>query len=144
MTNLTSLTSGARQDFKKPEERALGFAYTFLGVRIQCAQCHKHPFDQWTKDDFDRFKNFFNRVTEYRNGTRYPDERSTYKQMLVSLDIDTTDKDLKGNKLYRLLRTKAIRGKTVPFYRNSPNQSQTSPHRGKAGGDYGTDQFPAT
>ena len=30
------------------------------------------------------------------------DEKSTYKQMLVSLNIDTNDKDLKGNKLYRL------------------------------------------
>jgi phosphopantetheinyl transferase (holo-ACP synthase) len=114
----------SRQDFKKPEERALGFAYTFLGVRIQCAQCHKHPFDQWTKDDFDRFKNFFNRVTEYRNGSRFPDEKSTYKQMLVSLDIDTTDKDLKGNKLYRVLRTKAIKGKTVPFTEIAPTKAK--------------------
>ena len=114
----------SRQDFKKPEERALGFAYTFLGVRIQCAQCHKHPFDQWTKDDFDRFKNFFNRVTEYRNGSRFPDEKNTYKQMLVSLDIDTTDKDLKGNKLYRVLRTKAIKGKTVPFTEIAPTRAK--------------------
>ena len=31
-----------RQNFKQPEERVIGFAYTFLGLRIQCAQCHKH------------------------------------------------------------------------------------------------------
>ena len=29
---------------KSLKNSALGFAYTFLGVRIQCAQCHKHPF----------------------------------------------------------------------------------------------------
>jgi len=49
----------ARRDFNKPEERAIGFAYAFLGIRIQCAQCHKHPFDQWSKSDFDDFRNFF-------------------------------------------------------------------------------------
>ncbi|MFP6763997.1 MAG: DUF1549 domain-containing protein, partial [Planctomycetaceae bacterium] len=49
----------ARQNFRTPEDRAIGFAYNFLGIRIQCAQCHKHPFDQWTMDDFHQFKNFF-------------------------------------------------------------------------------------
>ena len=44
------------QQLPQPEERAIGFAYTFLGIRIQCAQCHKHPFDQWSKDDFDAFQ----------------------------------------------------------------------------------------
>jgi hypothetical protein len=52
----------SRSNFQTAEQRALGFAYTFLGVRIQCAQCHKHPFDEWTKDDFARFQNFFARV----------------------------------------------------------------------------------
>jgi hypothetical protein len=36
----------ARQNVQKPEDKALAFAHTFLGVRIECAQCHKHPFDQ--------------------------------------------------------------------------------------------------
>ena len=49
----------ARRNFEKPEERAIGFAYTFLGVRIECAQCHKHPFDQWSKDDFEQFAKLF-------------------------------------------------------------------------------------
>src|SRR5207248_2687039 len=49
-----------RQNFNTPQERALGFAYTFMGLRIQCAECHKHPFDQWTQDDFKQFTGFFN------------------------------------------------------------------------------------
>jgi hypothetical protein len=52
----------AKRTFQKPEEKALNFSYTFLGVRLECAQCHKHPFDQWTKTDFDRFLPFFTRV----------------------------------------------------------------------------------
>ena len=27
-------------------------AQVFLGMRIQCAQCHNHPFDRWTMDDY--------------------------------------------------------------------------------------------
>jgi hypothetical protein len=51
-----------RQNVQKPEEKALSFAHTFLGVRIECAQCHKHPFDQWTKTDFEHFQAFFSGV----------------------------------------------------------------------------------
>ena len=51
-----------RQNLQKPEEKALAFAHTFLGVRIECAQCHKHPFDQWTKQDFEHFQAFFSGV----------------------------------------------------------------------------------
>ncbi len=49
----------ARQNVQKAEDKALAFAHTFLGVRIECAQCHKHPFDQWTKQDFAQFQAFF-------------------------------------------------------------------------------------
>ncbi|MEK0447226.1 MAG: hypothetical protein RLZZ399_2547 [Verrucomicrobiota bacterium] len=49
----------ARQNVAKAEDKALAFAHTFLGVRIECAQCHKHPFDQWTKQDFAQFQAFF-------------------------------------------------------------------------------------
>jgi hypothetical protein len=52
-----------RQNVQKPEEKSLAFAHTFLGVRIECAECHKHPFDQWTKTDFEQFKAFFTNLT---------------------------------------------------------------------------------
>ncbi len=34
-------------------------ATAFLGVRIECAQCHKHPFDRWTQADYRAFANIF-------------------------------------------------------------------------------------
>ena len=52
----------ARRNLRTPDEKALGFSYTFLGVRLECAQCHKHPFDQWTQDDFKQFTAFFTPV----------------------------------------------------------------------------------
>jgi hypothetical protein len=51
-----------RENLNMPEEKALSFAYTFLGVRLDCAQCHKHPFDQWSQQDFKQFVAFFPRV----------------------------------------------------------------------------------
>lgn len=97
----------ARKNFTKPEDRALGFAYTFLGVRIQCAQCHKHPFDQWTKDDFDRFTSFFSRVS-YGNGP----SKAEAKEMFEKLGLDPKlNKNKQAQSLAKLLKE----GSTVPF-----------------------------
>ncbi len=52
-----------RQNIQKAEDKALAFSHSFLGVRIECAQCHKHPFDQWTQADFKSFQAFFEGVT---------------------------------------------------------------------------------
>ena len=41
------------------EEKMLAFSHTFMGIRLECAQCHKHPFDLWTKNDFKQFSAFF-------------------------------------------------------------------------------------
>lgn len=98
-----------RREFTKPEERALGFAYTFLGLRIQCAQCHKHPFDQWTKDDFDRFKEFFSRA---QYGTA-PGTREDEQAMLTKAGIDP--KNLKGNDLGKAIREQLNKGAVMPF-----------------------------
>jgi hypothetical protein len=38
-------------------------AAAFLGVRIQCARCHKHPYDRWTQGDYAAFVNVFANVT---------------------------------------------------------------------------------
>jgi len=37
-------------------------AQVFMGMRIQCAQCHNHPFDRWTMDDYYSFASFFSQV----------------------------------------------------------------------------------
>ena len=51
-----------RSNIEKPTDKALYFAYSFLGVRLQCAECHKHPFDRWSQDDFNKFQEFFSRL----------------------------------------------------------------------------------
>ena len=37
-------------------------AQVFMGMRVQCAQCHNHPFDRWTMDDYYGFSSFFTQI----------------------------------------------------------------------------------
>lgn len=37
-------------------------AQLFLGVRIQCARCHHHPFEKWSQNDYYSFAAFFSRI----------------------------------------------------------------------------------
>ncbi|HEY6168141.1 MAG TPA: DUF1549 domain-containing protein [Verrucomicrobiae bacterium] len=37
-------------------------AQVFMGMRIQCAQCHNHPFDRWTMNDYYGFAAFFTQI----------------------------------------------------------------------------------
>ena len=41
-------------------------AQVFMGMRIQCAQCHNHPFDRWTMDDYYSFGAFFAQIGRKR------------------------------------------------------------------------------
>lgn len=96
----------AKHTSRTPEERALNFSYAFLGVRIDCAQCHKHPFDRWTKDDFKRFTALFETVGYGVS----PDGKKTYNELIAKLAD-------RGNQAQRerarLLR--AQRGEIVPW-----------------------------
>jgi hypothetical protein len=46
----------------KPEEFSETVSQAFLGIRVQCAHCHNHPFEKWTQNDYYRMANFFSRV----------------------------------------------------------------------------------
>lgn len=37
---------------RKPEDAAEAITETFLGVQLQCARCHDHPYEAWTQQDF--------------------------------------------------------------------------------------------
>lgn len=38
-------------------------AAAFMGIRLECAQCHKHPFDRWTQAEYRAYANIFGQVT---------------------------------------------------------------------------------
>ncbi len=100
----------SRRNFRKPEEMALGFSYAFLGVQLQCAQCHKHPFDRWTKQDFEQFSNFFTRVSYGFT----PDTRTEREAMLKDLGVDPKDPK-KGIDPKKQLPELLKSGKLIPW-----------------------------
>jgi hypothetical protein len=52
----------AGEDFFPIEQMAERTASAFLGVRIECAQCHRHPSDRWSQGDYRSFANLFAKV----------------------------------------------------------------------------------
>jgi len=55
------VTVGEHQDPTK-SEAASSVAQAFLGTRIGCAQCHNHPLERYTQDDYYHFAGFFSRL----------------------------------------------------------------------------------
>lgn len=47
---------------KQPTEQLEDVAQLFLGVRMQCAQCHHHPFERWSQHDYYSMAAFFSQI----------------------------------------------------------------------------------
>ncbi len=58
---------------KEPKEQLEDVAQLFLGVRMQCAQCHHHPFERWSQDDYYGFAAFFSQVGRKPSGVQGED-----------------------------------------------------------------------
>ncbi len=97
----------SRNNMRTSNEKALSFSYAFLGVRLQCAECHKHPFDQWSQEDFKHFTAFFNRVTYGIDSV----DKAAEKKMNAALGLN----NLKNNDFRKARAQAAAEGKPIPF-----------------------------
>jgi hypothetical protein len=97
-----------RANLNMPEEKALGFAYSFLGVRLDCAQCHKHPFDVWTQQDFMQFTGCFERI---RSGIS-PECQPAHDKLVAELGITATSTATVRRGLYKKVSEE---GKPAPW-----------------------------
>ncbi len=84
----------------------LRFSYAFLGIRLECAQCHKHPYDQWTKADHDGFKWFFEGVGNSYSDRKLAEERK--KKFGLTADQDS-------GSYKRLFAKLASQGSPIPW-----------------------------
>ncbi|MBA4019909.1 MAG: hypothetical protein C0483_22305 [Pirellula sp.] len=98
-----------RRNMRTSNEKALSFSYAFLGVRLQCAECHKHPFDQWSQYDFQHFTAFFDRITKGQG------DKQVAKDLIAKSGVETDPKKVGGAKIRKDLDDLAEDGTVVPF-----------------------------
>ncbi len=74
----------------------------FLGTRIECAQCHDHPFDKWTQKQFFEMAAF----THNMAGTSYQSKSNTEAQKMIREDkgLDKETQDLMRQALTEAFR----------------------------------------
>jgi hypothetical protein len=98
---------------------AVQISHAFLGLRMECAQCHRHPHDVWTQDDLLSFANFFNQL----KGAANPDKKSFSEpiaKMFEQLPKDAKELDTK----LKELRDKKLRETNNEF--NKATRTETS------------------
>jgi hypothetical protein len=76
--NFVSVTFDPAVKRPDPERLAARTARAFLGVRLDCAQCHDHPFQSWKRQDFQGLAAFFGQVRNSMTGFR-DDAKSVYE-----------------------------------------------------------------
>ncbi len=67
------------REVKDASQQVEDTAQLFLGLRIQCARCHHHPFEKWSQDDYYHFQAFFSRVGR-KPGNQANEERIYHKR----------------------------------------------------------------
>ncbi|HTM54983.1 MAG TPA: DUF1549 and DUF1553 domain-containing protein [Pirellulales bacterium] len=60
------------RDRRTPDEIIPVVSQLFLGIRLECAKCHHHPFEIWSQDDFYSLAAYFARVTHKGQGISPP------------------------------------------------------------------------
>lgn len=70
------------RDRREPDEIATMVSQLFLGIRLECARCHHHPFESWDQEQFYSFASYFSRVS-YR-GTGLSPPISGGEEIIVS------------------------------------------------------------
>ena len=61
------------REVKSVEDQVQDAAQIFLGVRLQCARCHHHPYERWSQQDYYGFAAFFSRLAR-KPGTQAGEE----------------------------------------------------------------------
>lgn len=60
------------RDRREPAEFTTLVSQLFLGIRLECAKCHHHPFEKWGQDDFYSFAAYFARLGHKGTGISAP------------------------------------------------------------------------
>jgi hypothetical protein len=89
---------------RDPVTRGEATAQLFLGVRLQCAQCHNHPFDRWTQDDYYGWADVFARVDYKIIENRRTDTNDKHEFIGEQIVFESPKGDVKDPRGDRLVK----------------------------------------
>lgn len=72
---------------KDPKAQMADVAQIFLGTRIQCAQCHHHPYEKWSQDDYYGFAAFFSTLGR-KEIYKLPEDDSLYHKRVLAQETN--------------------------------------------------------
>lgn len=112
---------------KDPKDQLEDVAQLFLGVRLQCAQCHHHPFEKWSQDDYYSLSAFFSQVGRKPTAVRGEDlifhERGIAKAKNVKTGVELKPRalgddvgDIAPDQDPRLLLADWMKSSENPFF----------------------------
>ncbi len=96
------------RDRRQPDEIATMVSQLFLGVRLECAKCHHHPFEVWGQDDFYGLAAYFARVG--RKGTGLSPPISGGEEIVLTVPSGT----VKHGRTGEPVEPKPLFGQTPP------------------------------
>jgi hypothetical protein len=79
----------------KPENLAASTSRLFLGVRLECAQCHDHPFNSFSREQFWQYAAFFSGLQQFRQrGRQFQPAR--FDPKVREIKIPNTERTVKA------------------------------------------------
>lgn len=84
-------------------------AAAFMGIRLECAQCHKHPTDRWTQEEYWAFANIFSQVTFGAANGRRPDAAQYSTPAVKKLALEENKRRIEGVEERRLNQVNLVR-----------------------------------
>jgi hypothetical protein len=110
-------------------------AAAFLGVRLECAQCHKHPTDRWTQDDYWSFANLFAPVVSSANQFSSPEAKKLADEENAKRKEANTARNNNQfvNVREMFFATTAANLKNVPALKPIPMTTRTVPSKALGG-----------
>jgi hypothetical protein len=112
---------------KEPAQQLEDVAQLFLGVRMQCAQCHHHPFERWSQGDYYHLAAFFSQVGRkptgiagedlifHKRGVAQAEHRRTHV-MLKPAGLGAPELDIPPDEDPRLKLADWMADKSNPFF----------------------------
>ena len=106
------------RDRRSPDEMTTLVSQLFLGIRLECAKCHHHPFERWSQSDFYAFAAHFARVGHKGTGLSPPisgSEEVVYVSDRGEVKHPITDEAMDPSPLFPIDEGRSDRGESRDY-----------------------------